>query len=152
MKFQNVQVGDGVMLLKTLAVYTKGFSLRGFTHFKKSFYIKNKVIKVTKTQFTIDGGLRFTKDGCGYGDNNSQVFVAGERIPNLLSVGVEFAPTESQLAEYKEYEIIVNALQPYAYTPDEYNPINAKTIEQAMEALSTLNELTRIIGYKKGTK
>lgn len=69
-KFQDVKVGDIVILLQTVN-YTVLSS--------KCFYVPKKVVRVTKTQFVTENGSRYGKDGFGIGPNRfKRVFKTGD--------------------------------------------------------------------------
>lgn len=75
MKFKDIKIDDVVMYQKIV-----GFGLRR----GKNFFIPLKVIRVTPTQFTLEGGVRFKKDGSGIGDNKyKRAFYLGDlRLAN----------------------------------------------------------------------
>jgi len=63
MKFENIKVGDEIFIVE---------SVRYGWNSSESFFIPKEVVKVTKTQFVIDGNLRFNKkNGWGHGNNNA---------------------------------------------------------------------------------
>ena len=53
MKFENIKIGDTVFIQKTVLCGGRD---------EKPFYVPEKVIKVTSTQFTIEDGGRYKKD------------------------------------------------------------------------------------------
>ena len=71
MKFENIKVGDTVFTQKKVSY---GWNLAEF------FYISEKVTKVTKTQFTVESGDRYKKDGVKIGDIFYNAYYEGDEM------------------------------------------------------------------------
>lgn len=71
MKFENIKVGDTVFIEERVEyAYRSG----------KSFTIPVTVTKVTKTQFTVESGQRFKKDGRMIGGGLRSAYYEGEKM------------------------------------------------------------------------
>ena len=69
MKFENVQVGDIVFTQKQVSY---GWNSA------ETFYTPEKVIRVTKTQFTVESGDRYKKEGNKIGDSWTKAWLNGD--------------------------------------------------------------------------
>lgn len=69
MKFENVQIGD--------TVFTERKINYGWNS-AKTFMIAEKVINVTKTQFTVESGDRYKKEGYKIGDIWTKAYKEGD--------------------------------------------------------------------------
>lgn len=93
-KFENIKLGDIVFVKKNIT-YGWGRS--------ESFTVPEKVIKVTKTQFTTESGERYKKDGRVFGSGKyGSCYYEGEKTShfgNNLAV--------DQTKEMKQFELKV---------------------------------------------
>lgn len=71
MKFENIKTGD--------VVYTPR-SIRYDWNLRKTFYVPEKVIKVTKTQFTVESGNRYKKNGSRIGNHYEKAYLLGDNM------------------------------------------------------------------------
>lgn len=143
-KFENIQIGDSVFVRELICIgQVHGW---GRYFFLKEFYVKLKVGKTTKTQFTA-GGLRFKKDGRGIGDNHYHAYKPGER---LYVNSNESVPTKCQRSEMQSYEKLIKPLRKYSTLigKGEINPLRAKTVEDALEVHRLIKKAKWIIEGK----
>ena len=145
-KFENVEVGDAVMIKERVGIGYKGSW--GKTYFGIDFYIAHEVTKVLKTQFRA-GELRFNKDGSGYGENSYRAYKPGEL---MVRFGNQFKiPTSCQESLMREYEEKIKPLKKYptSIRKDEVSPLKAKTVDDALEADKLITKARWIIEGSK---
>lgn len=91
MKFENAQVGDIVYIARDVRYGWRGV---------ETFYVTEKIIKTTKTQFTVESGVRYNKHGSVIGDGYGSAYLLGDDRsyfgkPNLV---------RDQTEEMKEFK------------------------------------------------
>ena len=91
-KFENIQKGD--------TVYTEKFVTYGL-YIKKYFYVPEKVIKVTKTQFTVESGTKYRKDGSQMGKSFGKAYFLGDKAGFLSGARIIKDETDEMKA-FKE--------------------------------------------------
>ena len=145
-EFDDVKVGDTVMIPEWVGIGYRGHFRS--TYFGVDFYIAHKVTKVLKTQFRV-GELRFSKDGCGYGENNNTARKPGARI-NGYGTQKE-TPTECQLSEMNKYKKKIKPLKKYStfIGKGELSPLKAKTLDDALEADALIQKAKWIVEGKQ---
>lgn len=113
MKFENIEVGDKVLLPTPMG---------GYSH--RSFLLPEKVVRVTATRFKLEGGLQFTKCGRPYG----------------AKCGYRWAtPYGEALDESEKYANYVHANE----VANELHFIFEKTVRRFSASLDNLEKLSR---------
>lgn len=93
MKFENIKVGDTVFIPEHVRVDWRNY---------ETFYLAKKVIKVTKTQFTIEGGQRYGKmHGAPIGEGSGEAMMQGDKVFGK-TFGGEVKDQTKELKEFKQ--------------------------------------------------
>lgn len=70
-KFKNIKTGDFIYVKQSVKL-----SFRN----SKSFFVPKKIERVTATQFVVEGGKKFNKDGAEIGVPFSRAMLLGEKV------------------------------------------------------------------------
>ena len=134
MKFKDIKPGDFVLCPKVV--------IYGFN--KKSFYLKEEVVRVTKTQLITSNGYKFRKeDGKEIGrycyyccNNNDKLF--GEEVKD------ETLEYEEFLKKLKIGRVLENAIHDLNRTSINYDI----PIEELKDVYEKIKEVKKILGGK----
>ena len=135
MKFENIKVGDTVFISEYV-----NYGWRN----AEDFWIPKKVDRITKTQFILDNGKRFKKDGREIGDSWSEARSEGEKYRRISSI---FETVTDQTEEMNKFKIRINTERNIR---DQFGKLNLEfnsslTVEQVEKVQELVNELNEIL-------
>lgn len=134
MKFENIKTGD--------VVYTTR-SIRYGWNSAETFYVPEKVVKITKTQFTVESGNRYKKEGNRIGDGFDKAYFLGDNKsyfgkPDLV---------RDQTEEMKAFEMKLTLERKFNSLSEKLNlKLNSNlNIDQLNTSVQKLDEIKKML-------
>lgn len=138
MKFENVQIGDTVFTERRISYgWNSG----------ETFMIPEKVIRVTKTQFTVESGDRYKKEGNKIGDSWTKAYKEGD-YRGWYSKKILVCDETKQMEAFK---LKLEAEREFNNIAESINVERNSNFEasELKELINTLKEIKNIIKEKK---